>query len=240
MRQPDITAFDLPPGRTLAGKYRLVSRLGSGWEGEVYKITEIRTGIERTAKLFYPHRNPSNKTLKRYAKRLHNLRHCPIVIQYHTEEIFRYRSTAISFLVSEFVGGEVLLDFLAKRPGKRLSPYEALHLLFALVKGVECIHRINEYHGDLHAGNIIINRFGLEFDLKLLDLFHWDSPKRENRQDDICDLIRILYDSLGGPRHYSGQPAAIKFICCGLKRSLILRKFRTVSQLRRHLEIMEC
>ncbi len=239
MGHSGIKAFDLPPGRSLAGKYRLVSRLGAGWEGEVYKITEIRTGIERTAKLFYPHRNPKNTTLKRYAKRLHNLRHCPIVIQYHTEEIFKYRRTSISFLVSEFVGGEVLPDFLAKRPGKRLSSYEALHLLFALVKGVECIHRTNEYHGDLHTGNIIVNRFGLEFDLKLLDLFHWDSPKRDNRQDDICDLIRILYDSIGGPSHYSRQPAAIKDICCGLKRSLILRKFRTISQLRRRLEAME-
>lgn len=233
-----IGTFDLPPGRTLAGKYKVVSWLGSGWEGEVYKITEMRTGIERTAKLFYPHRNPNNKTLKRYAKRLHSLRQCPIVIQYHTEEIFRYRRIAISFLVSEFVGGKILPDFLAQLPGKRLPPYEALHLLYALVKGVECIHRMNEYHGDLHSENVIINRFGLEFDLKLLDLFHWDSPKRENRQDDICDLIRLLYDSIGGARHYSRQPAAIKNICCGLKRSLILRKFRTVSQLRIHLETM--
>jgi serine/threonine protein kinase len=234
-----IKAFDLPPGRTLAGKYRVLSQLGGGWEGEVYKITEIRTGIERTAKLFYPHRNLGNKTLKRYAKRLHKLRQCPIVIQYHTEEIFRYKRTAISFLVSEFVGGEILPEFLAMRPGKRLSSYEALHLLYVLVKGVECIHRMNEYHGDLHAGNIIINRFGLEFDLKLLDLFHWDSPKRENRQDDICDLVRILYDAIGGAKHYSKQPKAIKYICCGLKRSLILDKFRTVGQLRTYLETME-
>jgi serine/threonine protein kinase len=239
MKRSVITAFDLPPGRTLAGKYKIVSHLGSGWEGEVYRITEIRTGIERTAKLFYPQRNPKNKTLKRYAKRLHNLRDCQIVIQYHTEEIFRYRRATISFLVSEFVGGEILTDFLASRPGGRLTPFEALHLLYALAKGVECIHRKNEYHGDLHAGNVIISRFGLEFDLKLLDLFHWDSPKRENRQDDICDLVRILYDSVGGAKHYSKQPEAIKYICCGLKRSLILEKFRTVSQLRIHLETME-
>jgi serine/threonine protein kinase len=237
-RHRRIEAFDLAPGRVLAGKYEVISLLGVGWEGEVYKIAEKRTGIERTAKIFYPHRNPKNKTLKRYAKRLHNLRDCPIVIQYHTEEIFRYRRTAVSFLVSEFVGGEILPAFLAGRPGKRLSPYEALHLLYALAKGVECIHRMNEYHGDLHAENVIVSRFGLEFDIKLLDLFHWDSPKRENRQDDICDLIRIIYDSIGGAKHYSKQPAAIRNICCGLKRTLILRKFRTVSQLRKHIETM--
>jgi serine/threonine protein kinase len=239
MRPPIIEAFELSPGRNLAGKYRIVSKLGSGWEGEVYKIAELRTDIERTAKLFYPHRNPNNRTLKRYAKRLHKLRHCPIIIQYHAEDIFKYRRVPISFLVSEYVGGQTLPDFLAERPGKRLRPYEALHLLYALASGIECVHLMNEYHGDLHAGNIIINRFGLEFDLKALDLFHWDSPKHENRQDDICDLVRILYDSLGGSRHYANQPTAIKYICSGLKRTLMLSKFRTMSQLRKHLETME-
>jgi serine/threonine protein kinase len=233
-----VESFDLPQGRTLAGKYTILSKLGIGWEGEVYQIAEIRTGIERTAKLFYPKRNINNRTLKRYAKKLHKLRYCPIVIQYHTQDVFRYRGVPVNFLVSEYVEGQILQDFLAERPGKRLFPFEALHLLYGLVKGVECIHSLNEYHGDLHPENIILNRFGLEFDLKLLDLYHWDHPKRENRQDDICDLVRILYDSLGGARHYPRQPPAIKYICCGLKRSLILNRFRTVTQLRKHIETM--
>ena len=40
-----ITAFDLPAGRSIAGKYKVISNLGSGWEGEVYKIYEVKTGI---------------------------------------------------------------------------------------------------------------------------------------------------------------------------------------------------
>ena len=45
-----INAFDLTAGRKIAGKYEVLSLLGAGWEGEVYKIREIRTGIERAAK----------------------------------------------------------------------------------------------------------------------------------------------------------------------------------------------
>lgn len=56
---------------------------------------------------------------------------------------------------------------------------------------------------------------------------------------DINDLIRIFHDALGGPKHYAPQPRAVKHICCGLRHSLILRKVRTVSQLRKHLETME-
>ena len=33
-----ITSFDFPAGRILAKKYEVLSRLGSGWEGEVYPV----------------------------------------------------------------------------------------------------------------------------------------------------------------------------------------------------------
>lgn len=234
-----IESFDLEPGRVIAGKYRILSKLGSGWESEVFRIAEVRTDIERTAKLFFPIRNPGGRTLKRYARKLHKLRHCPIVIQYHTEDVFRYRGRPVSFLVSEYVMGDSLSDFLKERPGRRLGPFEAIHLLYAIAKGVEDIHLINEYHGDLHTDNIIVSRFGLEFEIKLLDLFHWDAPKRDNKKDDICNLVHILYECVGGARFYAKQPLAIRYICSGLKRSLILKKFPTVSRLCQHLESME-
>ena len=53
------------------------------------------------------------------------------------------------------------------------------------------------------------------------------------------DLIRLFYDAIGGPRHYAKHPREIKAICCGLKRSLILKKFKTAGQLRTYLENME-
>jgi serine/threonine protein kinase len=234
-----IDSFDLTPGRVIARKYRVVYRLGSGWEGEVYKVLETRTGIERAAKLFYPQRNIANRTSKLYAKKLHKLRHCPLLIQYHTEEGLTFRRTPITVLISEYVEGILLSDFLNLLPGKRLTPFEGLHLLYALVKGMEQVHLANEYHGDIHTDNVIVNRYGLRFDLKLMDLFNLETPKVENRRSDICDVIRLFYDVLGGARCYARQPKAVKYICCGLKTSLILDRFRTMSQLCKHLEMME-
>ena len=52
-----IDSFSLQPGRQIGGKYIVDVKLGSGWEGEVYKVVESRTGINRAAKLFYPKRN---------------------------------------------------------------------------------------------------------------------------------------------------------------------------------------
>ncbi|RMD82740.1 MAG: serine/threonine protein kinase [Candidatus Dadabacteria bacterium] len=238
-RPPDIETFGLEPGRRLAGKYVVGELLGKGWEGEVYHVTEIATGIERAAKIFFPKRNPHNRALKFYARKLNKLRNCSILIQYHTQESFRYKGMQVPFLVSDYVEGELLSDLLARQPGGRLHPFEALHLLYALVRGVEEIHRLGEYHGDLHSDNVIVRRVGLGFDVKVVDMYHWGRATAAHLQDDVCYLVRILYDAVGGARHYAKQPPEIKAICCGLKRSLITKKFRTASHLRRYLETFE-
>jgi hypothetical protein len=91
----------------------------------------------------------------------------------------------------------------------------------------------------LHTDNIIVRRYGLGFEVKLIDLFAHPLPKHELIKEDICDLIRIFYDSLGGAKTYARHPAEIKAICCGLKRTLILKKYRTAAQLRDYLEKFE-
>jgi serine/threonine protein kinase len=233
-----ITRFEFQPGCIIAGKYKIIERLGAGWEGEVYLIKETATGIERTAKFFYPQRNKRDQALKFYARKLHKLRRCHIVIQYHTQERAMFHATPISFLVSEYVHGELLGDFIKRQPGKHLTPFQAVHLLHALAKGIACIHQKGEYHGDLHPENIIVERYGLTFELKLLDMFHWGQPSASNIRNDVVDLVRIFYDALGGQKRYAKQRAEVKHICCGLKRSLITQKFRTAEQLRAYLELM--
>lgn len=234
-----IEKFDFPSGMILDGKYRIVTQIGNGWEGEVYLLRECSTGIERAAKFWYPHRNPSNRAARFYARKLHKLRDCPILIQYHTQETICVQDVPIRFLVSEYVEGELLSDFLARQPGKRMPVFQALHLLHALAVGIESIHNLREYHGDLHEENVIIHRYGLSFDLKLVDMFHWGPASPENIHEDVCNLVRLFYDAIGGQKRYSKQPPEAKAICCGLKRSLILQKYRNAGQLRQFLETMQ-
>jgi tRNA A-37 threonylcarbamoyl transferase component Bud32 len=234
-----IDTFGFYPGKILAGKYEVVELLGTGWEGEVYLVRERHTGIERAAKFFFPHRNINNRALLFYARKLHKLQHCPVIIQYYTQEQMICQKQQVSFLVSEFVEGTLLSDFLQKQPGGRLQAFPAIHLLHALATGLECIHAMGEYHGDLHTDNIIVLRFGLTFQLKMLDLYHWGAPSRANIFDDVCAMVRILYDALGGARAYSAQPTEIRSIICGLKRTLIRKKFRTAGELKHFLETLE-
>jgi serine/threonine protein kinase len=142
-------------------------------------------------------------------------------------------------LVSEYVEGELLTEYLKRQKGKRLHPYQAVHLLYALAKGIECIHSVGEYHGDLHTDNIIVQNVGLNYNLKIIDMFQWVDTPGANIKSDVMDLIRIFYDALGGQKYYSKQPAEIKAICCGLKHSLALKKFNSAGKLRRYIENMQ-
>ena len=234
-----LTSFNFPIGKRLGKKYEIIDKLGHGWEGEVYLVRELLTGIDRAAKFFFPQRNKNNKTLVFYAKKLHELRHCPIVIQYLTQEVISIRGVDIAYLISDYIEGELLSEFLLRQPGHRLPAFQALHLLHALASGIENIHHMREFHGDLHIDNVIIRRFGLSFDLKLLDMFYWSGARNENIQYDVNNLIRIFYESIGGRKHYAKQPKEVKDICCGLKNSLIIKKFRSAGQLREYIETME-
>lgn len=239
MKKSNISEFNLQPGRVLARKYEIVELLGSGWEAEVYLIKEISTGIERTAKIFFPQRNIKDKALIFYAKKLHKLHHCPVTIQYSSQESFVFRNTTVTMLISEYVEGELLSQFVERQPDKRLNSFEALHLLHSLAVGMECIHSMGEYHGDLHTDNIIVQKYGLKYELKLIDMFNFGKPKKENIYHDTIDLIHVFYECLGGKKHYHKHPPEIKAICCGLKRTLILKKFKRASDLRQYLETMQ-
>jgi serine/threonine protein kinase len=210
-----IHSFDFEAGTELAGKYIVDGRLGRGWEGEVYLVKERSTGIERSAKLFFPQRNPSNRTVRFYAKKLHKLRE------------------------SDYVEGELLAEFLKRQPGRRLGWFQGLHLLHALAKGIGEIHDMGEYHGDLHDENIIVSRRGLGFDIKLLDMYHWGRPSARTIRADVRDLVRLFYDAIGGQPRYAQHPPEIKDVCCGLKAGLMHRKYTTAGELCHYLETLE-
>jgi len=231
-----IKTFALKAGQILSGKYQVVSLLGSGWEGEVYKVREIDTNIERAAKIFFPYRNKKNKTLQTVARKLHKLQNCDIVFHYHTQDTFVFQGEPVIFMVSEFVAGELLFDYIKRQRGKRLSVFKAVHLLHALCVGIEEIHKQKEFHGDLHPDNVVVCRLNLTYKVKLLDLKHNSIGVRPNQKLDVTELVRLFYDMLGGQKYYSKQPDSVKQVIKGLKKNLILSCFKSVRQLREYLE----
>lgn len=232
------STYQLEKGSPLGRNYRVLEFLGNGFEGEVYKVEERQTGILRTAKLFYKHPAHGKNPHVAYAKKLFNLRSCPIVIQYHNQDLATIKKESVHYLISEFADGEVLSSFIDMQPQKRLMPFEALHLLYALAKGIEQIHLIGEYHGDIHCDNIILLRKGLGFDIKLIDVMHLGRSSKAKIQTDVYDLISVFFEMLGGQKHYSKLSLPVKQIILGRKKSLIKQYFNHAGHLRAHLENM--
>jgi tRNA A-37 threonylcarbamoyl transferase component Bud32 len=235
----DSNYFELSPGRSLGSHYEIVEFIGCGWEGEVYKIVELRTGIERVAKIYFPDRNPGGRAMLQYAKKLDKLKHVPIVIQYLHLDTAKIKGDKVEFVVSEYVGGEMLSTFIKRQPGKRFRSFEALNILHAIVSGIAPIHHAGEYHGDLHSDNLLVQRRGVGFDIKLLDFFDLGRPSRERIIDDVVDLAKLLYELVGGADWYAKSGPEIKQIVCGQKRSLLERRFRSAGDLKLALDNLE-
>ncbi|MEX0876671.1 MAG: protein kinase [Phycisphaerales bacterium] len=231
--------FGITPGRVLAREYRVDRMLGAGYEGEVYLVTERLTGASRAAKLFFPERNERDKAAMHYARKLEGLRDCDIVIQYHHTQKLRLRGCDVTMLVSEFVEGVILDDLVNAYPGARMQPFEAMCVLRSIAAGLAPVHERREYHGDIHSGNILVRRRGVHYDVKLVDMYDHGRATKAHIVDDMCNVIRVFYDLLGGQKFYAKHPQVAKSICCGLKRTLIEQRYPTAWHLCRYLDSVQ-
>lgn len=234
-----METFDLQPGRKLGSLYEVVGLIGTGWEGEVYRVVELRTGIHRAAKLFFPHWRDAEKALIKYARRLDRLADCPIVVHYHHHDTATIRRRRVHFLVSDYVPGDQLHQLVQRQRGKRLCPFEALHIAHALASGVEQIHRRGEYHGDIHTENILVRRMGVAHQIRLVDLLDMGRPTKRRRQEDAIDIIRVLGEMLGGRERYRSFPEPIKRLCKGFRTDLLRRIYRDAGDVRRAIEDLQ-
>lgn len=233
---PRIHSFNFRPGDIIGSKYEVYERMGKGYEGEVYQVKERGTGVMRAAKLFFPQRNLGGRASRYTARKLHKLRSCPILVQYHAQDEFIHDGARVRMLISDFLDGDLLETLVKREPGKRLREFEAMHLLRTLAAGVAQVHAMREYHGDIHDSNIIVTRRGIWFDVRLIDLYNYGACTAQHIADDVVDIIRVFHDILGGAHQYSRLSADVRYIIAGLKHSLIKRRFRTAGQLVAYLD----
>ena len=170
------------------------------------------------------------------ARKLDALRHCPILMQYHHQEVAYVSKQRVIVVVSELVEGKKLSEFLTDQPDGRLTTFEALHLLYTLTKGIAPIHARGEYHGDIHEHNVMVRRQGIGFDVKLLDFFDLGVPTKAKVRKDVLNLVEVFHAIVGGRPRYKEQPKVVKDIVRGLKDSLILARFQSAGDIAKHLE----
>ncbi len=144
------------------GKYRIVSELGRGGMGVVYKA--MQTTLNRTVciKVLSPHLAGSGEYLARFereAESLARVAHENIVHIYDVEN-FDGRQC----IVMEYVGGPSLTQLLAQRG--RLAAAHARDVAYALAGALSVAHRKGIVHRDIKPDNIL---FSLDGTPKLTD-----------------------------------------------------------------------
>lgn len=151
--------MDFPQGTRL-GPYEVISRVGAGGMGEVFKARDTR--LERSVAIkILPQEFAANAHLRlrfeREAKSISQLNH-PHICTLH--DIGRENET--TYLVMEFVEGETIADRL--RRGS-LSISDAMRFGAEIADALDSAHRIGVVHRDVKPGNIMISKSGV----KLLD-----------------------------------------------------------------------
>jgi serine/threonine-protein kinase len=147
---------------SLVENYKVVSVLGEGGMGIVYKAFDIK--LERFVALKVLNQTGSLNTnfverFKREAKNQAKLNHPNIVSVYGFTE-----QNGILGIVMEYVEGETLEKLITRK--NRLDTKEALQLLLQMLEGVGHAHSKSFIHRDIKPSNIILNKEGV---VKIMD-----------------------------------------------------------------------
>jgi formylglycine-generating enzyme required for sulfatase activity/serine/threonine protein kinase len=154
--------------------YTVISRLGHGGFGSVYKVQHKFTKQMRALKILPPGIQEDAETLKQFqeeAEVMGSFDHPHIVKIYHAGI-----ENGFPFLDMEFVEGESIYHLIHSTEGdKTLEPEEVIRLAREIGDALDYIHRKNWIHRDVKPQNIMrgsdgsfkLMDFGIAFESKL-------------------------------------------------------------------------
>src|SRR4051812_310629 len=210
------------PGTIVGNRYRIVSLLGSGGMGEVYRADDVK--LEQPVALkFLPPALARDPVL---LARLHDevrlgrqVSHPNVCRIYDIGE-----AGDAHFVAMEYVDGEDLARLL-RRIG-RLAPDKAVELAHGIAAGLAAAHAKGILHRDLKPANVMIDShgtaritdFGLALSAENADLDRAGTPaymapeqlegKPASVQSDLYALGLVIYEMITGRRPHGGHSIA--------------------------------
>ena len=171
------------PGTLVAGRYRIISLLGAGGMGEVYRATDLTLAQPVALKFLSASAAPSERMLERFHNEVRVARqvsHPNVCRVYDVGE-----ADGMPYISMEYVDGEDLASLLT-RIG-RLPGDKALEMARKICAGVAAAHEKGVIHRDLKPANIMLDKRG---NVVVMDFG-----------------LAAVAEELNGPEARSGTPA---------------------------------
>ncbi|WP_336215736.1 serine/threonine-protein kinase [Nonomuraea sp. LPB2021202275-12-8] len=210
-------------GTTLAGRYRLDTRIGAGGMGEVWRGEDTVLARTVAVKVLLPGRMQDPGFLARFqaeARAMATINHPGVV------DVYDYGVSGDTvYLVMKFVDGEPL-DRLLTRLG-RISPQPAMELIAQAASSLQAVHDQGIVHRDVKPGNLLVQRDGTlvitDFGIARSDLANrltdagmvlgtaaYCAPEQAEGAPvtpavDIYALGVVAYECLAGQRPFDGD-----------------------------------
>ena len=215
----------LEAGRTLNGRYKIKSLIGTGGMAAVYLAKDLildRLVAIKVLRLDFRQNDDAMRRFRREALSATQLTHPNIVGVYDVGQ-----SQEMNYIVMEYVEGTDLKDYVRQKGA--LHPIEAVRIMMQIVSAIAAAHQNRIIHRDIKPQNILIDKegnvkitdFGIAVALSdtsltqtntLLGSVHYLSPEQARGgmatiQTDIYALGIVLYELLTGKVPFDGESA---------------------------------
>ncbi len=157
-----VPTAEVKPGQTVAGKYRIVRKLGRGGMGVVYEAADLRLKRTVALKFLPPGLTADAEARERFiheARAASSLDHPNICTIHEVDEA----EDGGLYIVMACYQGESLKDKLGRGA---LAPAEAIRTASEVAEGLAKAHEHGIVHRDIKPGNIVVTSDGLA---KILD-----------------------------------------------------------------------
>ena len=147
-------------GQTL-GNHQLISLIGIGGMGAVYKSRNLTLGRLEAIKILFPGLDPihqPSRAFKREGKAAAALNHPGIAQVYESGE-----EDGLHYIAMEYVEGRTLRSIVQESP---LRTGEAVEIAAQILESIKAAHKAGIIHRDIKSANIVVRADGV---VKILD-----------------------------------------------------------------------
>ncbi len=220
----------LPPGAVLGQRYEIISVLGRGGMGAVYKARDREVDRVVALKVIRPDLAGNAAMLERFKQELvlsHQVTHKNVVRIYDLGE-----ADGVKFITMEYIEGSDLRSIILEK--KQFSPTEAVEIMLQVCRALEAVHTVGVIHRDLKPqnimrdtqGRVVVMDFGLARLIEsngmtqtgaLVGTMEYMSPEQAlggslDQRSDLFTLGLIFYELLTGKMPFAADSALASLI----------------------------